>query len=487
MNIPGLIFLLCMHFFCGRAVLHIFDIRLNPVATFALAMLNGIMVLSLLPFLLQLFFIPITTASTVTSIITCALALSITQLKKYKRPDVSRLITGVRNMPIYEWLFIIVFIILMIPSAWRCFIYPPNARDILSGAEAVAEFTIREHSMINSVFKVDLTSTNNHLKPPYITCLQIIYKQLVHPFGQVWLSVFCISFLTWMYTLVREHLHGIIAGMLFLLFMTIPDVYAYTYMLLYDYSNMALFFAGVYFLLQYASTRQYKTFLFSCLLFGFATYIRSETLVFTGLLLPLVLYIFYKEQLSPSRIVLRTALFLLIPFLFYYVWMGIFVKYYMPVHFDVQSQINRNLEDLSPIFTRLREMNTGYLLGGNNIKIYGYFINVFLVVLAADAIFSRSTLKRQWMLLYAIAIVYIGLPVLGYLIPWYDLSNTTKRGAFKLLPLMLLYMANSGLLLRLSAAIHNWEYNIQPTPAPEPVKPTQGTQLAPGKKKKQKR
>lgn len=486
MNLPGLLFLLCMHFLCGRALLHIFDIRLKPVATFALSMINGIMVVSLLPFLLQLCYIPITTASTVISITACTIALNITQLKKYKRPDIGSIAAGVRSIPLYEWLFIIVFIILMIPSAWRCFIYPPNARDILSGAEAVAEFTVREHSMINSVFKVDLTSTNNHLKPPYITCLQIIYKQLVHPFGQVWLSVFCISFLTWMYTLVRAQLHGVIAGMLFLLFMTIPDVYAYTYMLLYDYSNMALFFAGVYFLLQYASTRQYKTFLFSSLLFGFATYIRSETLVFTGMLLPLVLYIFYKEQLGAARTALRTALFLLIPFLFYFIWMGVFVKYYMPVQFDVQSQLNHNLGDLSPIFTRLHEMNTEYLLGGNNIKIYGYFINVFIAVFIADAIFFRGTLKKQWMLLYAIAIVYIGLPILGYLIPWYDLSNTTKRGAFKLLPLMLLYMANSGVLLRLSAAIQNWEYNIQPEPTPETVQVSPGTP-APGKKKKQKR
>jgi hypothetical protein len=52
--------------------------------------------------------------------------------------------------------------------------------------------------------------------------------------------------------------------------------------------------------------------------------------------------------------------------------------------------------------------------------------------------------------------VYLGLPFLGYLLPLLDLSNSTKRGLFKLFPLMLLYMGSCGLLTDLSRRIDKW-------------------------------
>jgi hypothetical protein len=42
-----------------------------------------------------------------------------------------------------------------------------------------------------------------------------------------------------------------------------------------------------------------------------------------------------------------------------------------------------------------------------------------------------------------------------------DIDNSTKRGLFKIFPLMLLYMANNKMLTTLSARITAWE-NLQP-------------------------
>ncbi|MFI5195924.1 MAG: hypothetical protein ACHQD8_02450 [Chitinophagales bacterium] len=66
------------------------------------------------------------------------------------------------------------------------------------------------------------------------------------------------------------------------------------------------------------------------------------------------------------------------------------------------------------------------------------------------------------------------MALLGYLIPLVDLMNTTKRGLFKALPLMLLYMANSASLQRISEAIKQWEF-VKPQ-----IKPA--TKLKPKKK-----
>jgi hypothetical protein len=73
-------------------------------------------------------------------------------------------------------------------------------------------------------------------------------------------------------------------------------------------------------------------------------------------------------------------------------------------------------------------------------------------------------------MLYAIAVVYIGMPVMAYITPLFDLDNTTKRGLFKLFPLMAIYMANSGALVKLSEVIKTFEFSTSTGEIPEPVK-----------------
>jgi hypothetical protein len=59
--------------------------------------------------------------------------------------------------------------------------------------------------------------------------------------------------------------------------------------------------------------------------------------------------------------------------------------------------------------------------------------------------------------LTAVFIIYVGIPFIGYLFPLYDLDNSTKRGLFKIFPLMLLFMANSSFLISISEGIKKWE------------------------------
>ena len=57
----------------------------------------------------------------------------------------------------------------------------PTSRDALSGPEAIAEFAVREHSMINSFFNIDLSTTNNQFKSPFLISLQMICKMAGFP------------------------------------------------------------------------------------------------------------------------------------------------------------------------------------------------------------------------------------------------------------------------------------------------------------------
>src|SRR5262249_46834424 len=157
----------------------------------------------------------------------------------------------------------------------------PTSRDVLSGPEAIADIAVREHTLINSFFNIDLWSTNNQFKSPFLISLQLIYKMAGFPFCQTWLSIVFVCITLFIYQALRERLHPLLAGMLLLLFILTPETYAYTFLLLYDYSNMVFFFLSLYFLLTWTcnggQTASRNQFYFAGLLMGIATYIRSET------------------------------------------------------------------------------------------------------------------------------------------------------------------------------------------------------------------
>jgi hypothetical protein len=102
-------------------------------------------------------------------------------------------------------------------------------------------------------------------------------------------------------------------------------------------------------------------------------------------------------------------------------------------------------------------MGNPLIFSFTGIREYGYFVFFFVLLFVAELVFVRRFSRRAAIALYGIATVYIGLAFLGYLLPLVDLLNTTKRGLFKALPLMLLYMSDSGLLQRLSAWLRRIE------------------------------
>lgn len=465
MNFAGLLFLLLAHYTTGNGLIHLFRLRLSRTVNFALSMICGVLILSLIPFVLQLFYIPITILTITISILLSALLLNLKRLltiRSFKIKPVTKLSF---NKPLYEWIFIGLFILLMIPSVWKCFYMPPYARDMLSGPEIIADYTVKEHTMLNSVLSLNLESTNNHLKPPFVTDLQIIYKLFVHPFGQLWLSVIAISFLIWLYAFLKEKLHPVLAGISLLLFIGIPSLYGYTYVILFDYSNMVLFFAGVYFLTEYMVRQEDNLLWFSILMFGFATSIRSDTLVLVCMFVPLLLFYALKHKTGIVKSTLHTIAFVGIPYFFYFIWVDVYLKYYMPGDFSVANEINKNLGDVSVFFNRMGDITTQYLFGGYGVELYAYYIHIFCILLIADLIVTKKLNTEAKIALYSLAVLYVGLPLLGYLLPLFDLENTTKRGLYKMMPLILILFRNNSLLQKASVSIYNWENAVNNTPA----------------------
>ena len=454
----ALILLILCHFLSGYGLLYLFGIRLKTGLTITLSLLLGIAVASVLPFLLQLCYVPLTEVTVFGSLAVACVLLNIRTLLDLRKGIYPKL-PSIRDfrMELYEVPYILVIAFFVFVSVWRCYYLPPTSRDALSGPEAIAEFAYREHTLINSFFNVDLFTTNNQFKSPFLIDLQLIYKMAGFPFGQVWLSVVFVSFIVLLYHLLRERVHPVIAGALLLIFLLAPEMYAYSFMILYDYSNAVFFFLSLYFLFEYSKSGTLRTLYFSGLLMGIATYTRSETLALAVLFLPLVLLVQYRAKYDWKKIAWTNGLFILPALLGYYLPTQLYIRHYLPVHYEVANLINPHLSDPGPLFDRYGEMLTKLMTGTFAIHLWGYIMFVFGALLAGELIFLRQLGRdaRNW--LYAVLVVFIGLGLLGFLLPLFDLTDTTKRALFKILPLMLFYLANNGLLLRLSTAISRWE------------------------------
>ena len=440
----------------GFGVLTLFKLQLRPGLLLPLSVLTGIAVFSLVPFLLQLCHIPLTRVTVFTALTAVCLLLNIRLREGLARLKENKA-GSARRLKLYELPFLALILFIVFVSVWRCFYFPPLSRDATSGPEAIAEYAFREHTLINSVFSVNLESNNNPFKPPYVISLQLIYKLAGFPFGQVWLSVIFMSFIVFLYRALSFTLHRLIAGLLILFFLAVPELYAYTFLILFDYSAVVYFFLSFYFLFAFFDSGQKNQLAFAGLLLGIATYARSETLVLGMLVLPLIYWQLRKQKAAIKTQAGAALLFAGPAVLVYIISIPLYINYYLPVKYPVSHMLNTHLLDIAALFKRWADMNRELIFSRWGIDLYGYFIFFFLLLLAAELIATRRIAGKARNWLYAILVVYLGLPLLGWLIPLIDLDNTTKRGLLKLFPLMLLYMANNGWLIRLSEKITKWE------------------------------
>jgi hypothetical protein len=456
MELLVIILLALFHFIAGFGILMLLKIYLKPALLISLSVLIGIGIFSFIPFLMQLLYVPLTGFT-----VSIAIGVVCILLNLNSRRGFIQLLNGLKNyrfrIKLYEIPFLLLISLVVFVSVWRCYYLPPTPRDLTSGPEVIAEYAVKEKSMINSVFTVDLATTNNQFKPPFITCLQIIYKYAGFPFGQVWLSLILISFLFFLYGILSFTVHKIVAGLLMILFIAIPEMYAYTFMVLFDYSNSVFFCLSLYFLFDFFKNRKENHMIVSGILMGIATYIRSETLVLACFIF--IAVIFHNSN-RPNfwKNSWRSGIYFILPsLLIYLLSIVVYINWYLPSHYTVETLLNKNLLNFFSFYQRLSDTTGQLLLAGDSVTYYGYFVYIFLIVLCLT-IFDRNYMNKtalNW--LFAVLTVYIGLPFIAYLFPLYDLDNSTKRGLFKIFPLMLMFMANSPLLISLSDRITKWE------------------------------
>jgi hypothetical protein len=209
-------------------------------------------------------------------------------------------------------------------------------------------------------------------------------------------------------------------------------------------------------LIEYFTNGKNNHIILSGLLMAIATYVRSETLILAGLVLPVTLFHHWKRK-NISRS-FKSAIYFFTPSaIIYLLSITIYIHYYLPSLYKIDSLLTANLFNLKPFYQRISDMTGELVLAGNALAHYGYFVFIFVIVLCAD-VFRKNSLNRNslnW--LWTVFVIYVGIAFIGYLFPLYDLDHSTKRGLLKIFPLMLLYMANSSFLVSISEDIKKWE------------------------------
>ena len=438
----------------GVGLLSLFRIQLRTIFFFALAVLIGVAVFSFVPFVLQLLYVPITSFTVFGTLLLIALLLNIRPLTNAKHLKTFILPTKV-GIKLYEIPFLLVTGFIVFLSVWRCFYLPPAPFDAISGGELIAEYAIKEKTMINSAFAVE--PNGNTLKPAFLTSLQVIYKMAGFPFGQVWLSNVFICFIVILHHLLSRNVHRLLAWLLLLMFISIPEMFGYTYMALYDYTNAVFFFLSIYFLVEFFQTQQRNFFWLSATLMSIATYTRPEMPVLIVMLLPMAIYNKLKEKVSIWRSMKICIEFGLPSLLVYLLSVTIYINFYLPQEYSVAEQVNPNVWNVSSAFNSIAKASSNLIFSKKGIEYYSYFIYIFLTLVLAELIFKRKLNREAKNYLYSIAVVFLAYPLLNHLLPGLTIENSVKRGYFKMFPLMLMYMSCNHFLSTLSDKIEKWE------------------------------
>src|SRR5690606_24591393 len=233
--------------------------------------------------------------------------------------------------------------------------------------------------------------------------------------------------------------------------------FGYTRMILYDYSNMVLYAMGAYVLSLYWNDRKNSQFWLAAFLFGLSTFIRTDTLILLSLFLPLFFIDWYQKKYPLKKLVLGFGGLMGISLLMYVFIMNFYLPISIPSPLNVSGDLNKDWSNIGLFFTRFGEVNDRLIFSEFGVNLWNYFIYIFIFILMVNTIVYRQPNKQEAFWLYMVLVIYLCIPLMYYIIPILDLNNSSKRAMFKILPLMLFYMANSRLFTRISQAVWNWE------------------------------
>ena len=457
MMIAAVLLLIC-HFLSGHWM--ILAIKKNSFKNRAehifLSILLGMGLSSVSIFLIELLFIPINAIS-----ILGVHAISLIPLIWY-RDSVIKVFQFHWNIRIYEIIPLIVIILLGVISVWRTIYFPPYSYDSMVGIDRVAVYAVQDQringSLFNEVLKTSQSNGNQLYYAPFTMLMQVGYRAAGLPFGQVWLGFIALIFFLFFYTKARQKVHPLLAAVFTLLMISCPEFYAYSFILQTDFSNAIYFFIGVLYFDLYI--RKQKSFYFWLSVAGmfFACWSRTETIFFLplGSLFLLVNHWVNTKSIT-KKIIIEATLYTLIPVVAILLWNGIYLNLYLPPTRDLSEEFKPIIGGLfTELMQTLSGMNERVVFRG---AYWNYIVPTFLIIGLLNLYFSWQ--KKNWqgiIILYWIFVLYFMFAFLIVEFPAATINNTFRRGFFKFIPLLSLFLLSGSAIQLFSKRIKSWAY-----------------------------
>lgn len=341
---------------------------------------------------------------------------------------------------------------LIFAGMWAAYYWPVTPFDAMAGIDLMARQSVVEGTLNNSVLADPALAgrlSNQPFYAPFAMLQQVIYRLMGWPFGQVWLAVTSFAFFWTMWALFRRSTHPFIANILALLLIMVPELNGYTYLLQTDFLNAVYVAIGIIILGLDVERNTTENTILAALFLAAGCWSRTETIIIIGLgMLASFALIWRSVGMKGALMVIATvmaasaAAFALWHVVYFY---GIF-----PVRPDSGSEIvafsvARFIDVLGATVTDVLA----------DMGLWGWTMPLLIVVGVASVIQTRS-LGDRWTLLW-IAVILLALEIVGTLFASAIVGQTIRRGVFKLIPLMYLFIVRSPIVAVMGSALKRWE------------------------------
>ncbi|GMV53185.1 MAG: hypothetical protein D8M52_08155 [Chlorobi bacterium] len=335
---------------------------------------------------------------------------------------------------------------------WASWYWPVTPFDAMAGIDLVARQTVEEGTIVNRVFTEPLLQNNLSNQPfyaPFAMLMQVMYRIAGFAYGQLWLGMTAF-FVSWgFWGVLRQVVHPFLANILFVLLILTPELLGYTYLLQTDYLNAAYWCMAA--MLTYLTFEKKTATAYwpAAILLAGAAWSRTETVILVFLALAGLVLLWRRTLTAENKITFLAASGVL-SLLMFALWNGIFLQYYLPVRPSTASQLVAF--DVSRFVQVTLDFFVNVLA---NYGLWGITFLAFVVVLVIGIVKYRSAGSVQ--LLIWLGAVVTGLLLVGTVFSAAIVEQTLRRGVFKLVPIIYLYIAASALLAGWSSRMRTWE------------------------------
>ncbi|MBN9399386.1 MAG: hypothetical protein J0I17_04335 ['Candidatus Kapabacteria' thiocyanatum] len=430
-------------------------VRLPVVQLLSVSLLLGMFLHTVLVFLIELAGIYLTRGSVLGVAALAAVALQF-PAKGLGAAYRSMVEPGAWSPRLYDVVTIAVGCYLMFISVWAAYYWPVTPFDAMAGIDLVARTAVMEGHLNNSIYTEPLLAgklSNQPFYAPFAMIMQVVYRLIGFPFGQMWLPVLSIAFLAFMFDMLRQRLHGVIAGLLFILLVSIPELYGYSFLVQTDYLNAVFFGIGGLMMIDAIRRSSQPSLWLAALMLAGACWSRTET-VFIVIAAVLSMTPWLTRSFDRKVAFRGIAVVIGLSLLSFALWHVLYFRLFLPVHpqtaaeitgFDGARFLAVTSETISDVFGDIGLWGLIWIIGG--------------AVIAGQAI-GRAAKKTSfgdvlpviWMVVTVVALLFVGTMFQSAIV-----SQTIRRGLFKLFPFMFFYLTTAPVLRMLSERITRWE------------------------------